>query len=58
MVSPVNIPQQKSYKKDTIPQNITAARLSIVTIIAAGNAAGQSVPPYYVFPGQRWDDGF
>lgn len=45
-------------KKDTIAQNVTSLRSSTVTVIAAGNALGQSVPPYYVFPGQRWTDEF
>ena len=29
-----------------------------MTIIAAGNALGNSVPPYYIFPGQRWNPDF
>ena len=45
-------------KKDTIPQNITSSRSATVTVIAAGNAAGQSIPPYYVFPGMRWNEDF
>ena len=44
--------------KNIKPQNITSARSSTVTIIAAGNALGNSVPPYYVFPGQRWNEDF
>jgi hypothetical protein len=40
-------------RKDTTPQNITSARSSTVTVIASGNAAGQSIPP-----GQRWNDEF
>jgi hypothetical protein len=27
-------------------------------VIAAGNASGQSIPPYYIFPGQRWNEDF
>ena len=27
-----------------------------MTIIAAGNAAGTRIPPYYVFSGKRWND--
>ena len=45
-------------KKDTVPQNITSSRSATVTVIAAGNAAGQSIPPYYVFPGVRWNEDF
>ncbi|XP_053392052.1 uncharacterized protein LOC128554769 [Mercenaria mercenaria] len=44
--------------KNTVPQNITSSRSSTVTIIAAGNALGSSIPPYYVFPGQRWNPEF
>ena len=32
-------------KKDTVPQNIISSRSATVTVIAAGNAAGQSIPP-------------
>ena len=42
--------------KDIVPQCVTFARSLTITVIAAGNAAGQSVPQYYVFPGQRWND--
>ena len=44
--------------KSTIPQNITSNRSSTITIIASGNALGNSVPPYFVFPGQRWNEEF
>lgn len=40
------------------PQNITSTRSSTVTIIASGNALGNSIPPYYIFPGQRWNEEF
>ena len=42
----------------TNPQAVTSPRSSTVTCIAAGNALGNSVPPYYVFPGARWNDDF
>ena len=29
-----------------------------VTCIAAGNALGNSVPPFYVFPGVQWNNSF
>ena len=44
--------------KGTVPQNITSSRSATVTVIAAGNAAGQSIPPYYVLPGVRWNEDF
>ena len=42
----------------TNPQAVTSPRSSTVTCIAASNALGNSVPPYYVFPGARWNDDF
>ena len=36
-------------------QCITSSRGSTATIIAAGNALDNSIPPYYVFPGLRWN---
>ena len=45
-------------KKDTKPQSITSERNSTITVIAGGNALGNFVPPYYVFPGKRWKDDF
>ena len=44
--------------KSTIPQNITSNRSSTITIIVSGNALGNSVPPYFVFPSQRWNEEF
>ncbi|CAC5413884.1 unnamed protein product [Mytilus coruscus] len=37
------------------PQSVTSPRSSNVTIIGAGNAIGNAVPPYYVFPGVNFD---
>ncbi|XP_052771636.1 uncharacterized protein LOC128211197 isoform X1 [Mya arenaria] len=37
------------------PQAITSNRGKTVTIIACGSAAGSRLPPYYVFPGIRWN---
>ena len=44
--------------KNTVPQNITSPRSATITVIAGGNAVGSSIPPYYIFPGQRWSDDF
>ncbi|MEW8543568.1 MAG: hypothetical protein AB2693_08525 [Candidatus Thiodiazotropha sp.] len=55
-VSTEHNPPKVICNKDTKPQSVTSPRGSTVTIIAAGNAIGNSVPPYYVFPGQRWND--
>lgn len=33
---------------------MTSPRSSTVTIIAAGNAIGNHIPPYIIFPGRRW----
>ena len=57
-VSTEHTPPKIVCNKDTVPQNITSSRSSNVTVIAAGSAVGQSIPPYYVFPGQRWNNDF
>ena len=44
--------------KSTNPQSITSTRSSTVTIIAGGNALGNHLPPYYIFPGKRWNPEF
>lgn len=41
--------------KYSTAQSVTSPRSSNVTIIASGNALGNHVPPYYVFPGKRWN---
>ena len=35
--------------------SITSPRGTTTTIIAAGNASGQFIPPYFVFKGKRWN---
>lgn len=57
-VNTEHTPPKIVCQKDTVPQNVTSARSSTITVIAAGNAAGQSIPPYYIFPGQRWNEDF
>ena len=57
-VSTEHNPPKVVCNSNTKLQNITSPRSSNVTIIAAGNALGNSVPPYYVFPGQRWNPDF
>ncbi|XP_062586317.1 uncharacterized protein LOC134247943 [Saccostrea cucullata] len=44
--------------KDVNPRSITSPRSSTITIIAGGNAAGHFLPPFYVFPGKRWNADF
>ena len=44
--------------KDSKPQAITSERSATVTIIAGGNAMGNFIPPYYIFPGKRWNPEF
>ena len=57
--SPLNIhPPKIVCDSHTRPQNITSSRSQNVTIIAAGNALGNSIPPYFIFPGHRWNDEF
>ena len=45
-------------ERSTNPQSITSPRSSNVTLIGCGNAAGHIIPPYYVFPGKRWNTSF
>ena len=40
---------------ETKPQSVTSPRSSNVTIIGAGNAIGNAIPPYYIFPGKKFD---
>ena len=57
-ISSEHNPPKVICHKNTIPQCITSSRGSTVTIIAAGNALGNSIPPYYVFAGARWNVDF
>ena len=38
------------------PQAVTSGKSSTITILACGNAIGNSIPPYFVFPGARMRD--
>ena len=51
-------PPQIVCNKETKPQAITSGRSSTVTIIAGRNAIGNSLPPYFVFSGKRWNPKF
>ncbi|KAJ8303360.1 LOW QUALITY PROTEIN: hypothetical protein KUTeg_019756 [Tegillarca granosa] len=46
---PPNIIAATSYK----PQVVTTGKTKTVTVIGTGNAIGNQVPPYFIFPGQR-----
>ncbi|MES9879448.1 MAG: helix-turn-helix domain-containing protein [Sedimenticola sp.] len=48
-------PQKVICSKGTIPPGVTSARGKNITIISGGNAAGNHLPPYYIFPGKRWN---
>ena len=39
-----------------MPQSVTSPRGKNVTIIGSGNAAGNHIPPYFIFPGKRWNE--
>lgn len=43
---------------DTTTQCVASPSSSNVTIIACGNALGNRVPPYYVYPDHQWADEF
>ena len=40
------------------PQAVTSPRSSNVTVIAGANALGHYIPPFYIFPGKRWQSEF
>lgn len=44
--------------RNTKSQAVTSNRSTLTTVIAAGNALGNYVPPYYVFKGKRWNPYF
>ncbi|XP_053391999.1 jerky protein homolog-like, partial [Mercenaria mercenaria] len=50
---PPNVVAGKASKQQTI----MAERSKTVTVIGGGNALGQSIPPFFVFPGERLVDG-
>lgn len=52
-ISPEHKPPAVVCRKGTQPQSITSPRSFMVTVIACGNACGNSVPPFFVFPGKR-----
>ena len=54
-VSTEHSPPKSVCITNTEPQNITSTRSFNVTIIAAGNALGNDVSPYYIVPVQRWN---
>ncbi|XP_062575887.1 uncharacterized protein LOC134237756 [Saccostrea cucullata] len=53
-----HVPPKIVCNKNTSAQAVTSPRSSTITIIAAGNALGNHIPPYYVFPGKRWMPAF
>lgn len=44
--------------RDTKAQAVTSPRSSTITVIAAGNAIGNHIPPYFIFLGKRWMPAF
>ena len=50
-----NTPSKIVHDKNVKPQCVTSNRSVNITIIEAGNAIGNCIPPYYVFPGKRFD---
>ena len=41
---------------ETSPQEVTSGKGDTVTILGCGNAIGNALPPYFVFPGQRMNN--
>ena len=42
--------------KGKMPQAVTSHRCKNVTIIGGGNAAGNHIPPYFIFSGKMWNE--
>ena len=57
-VSTEHSPPKIVCAKDSSAQSVTSPRTYNVTLIRGGNALGNHVPPYYVFPGKRWNSEF
>lgn len=57
-VSTEHSPSKIVCSKDSVAQSVTSPRSSNVTIIAAGSAIGNNIPPHYVFPSKRWNTDF
>ena len=53
-VSKEHSPVKIFCSKNTKPQAVTSNRSTLTTIIAAENALGNHVQPYYDFKGKRW----
>ena len=52
-ISTEHTPPKIVCDKDSNQQCVTSLRGWTINVIAAGNALGNSIPPYYVFPGVR-----
>ena len=57
-ISTEQSPPKIVCSKDSAAQSVTSPKSFNVTIIAGGNALGNHIPPYYVFPGKRWNSQF
>ncbi|XP_060592929.1 uncharacterized protein LOC132747543 [Ruditapes philippinarum] len=57
-VSTQHSPPKIVCGKNDKPQAITSPRSSNVTIIGGANALGNHVPPFYIFPGKRFNSQF
>jgi len=55
-ISTEHSPTKIVCAKDSNAQSVTSPRSKNVTMIAAKNALGNHVPPFYIFPGNRWND--
>ena len=51
-------PPKVVFNRGSNAQAITSPRGQNVTLIGSGNAQGKFLPPYYVFPGKRWNPVF
>ena len=54
-VSTEHKPPKVVCGRATQPQSITSPRGANTTILSCGNAIGNSIPPYFIFKGARWE---
>ncbi|XP_041379546.1 uncharacterized protein LOC121392379 [Gigantopelta aegis] len=52
-ISMTHAPPYVVGSTDEVPIEISPERSSTVTMIGCGNALGQQIPPYFIFPGAR-----
>ena len=55
-VSPSHTPQKIVAEKNKKPAAIVSGRKTTTTVLACGNAIGNSIPPFLIYKGKRFDE--